>query len=74
MEESFEDCIYIKSFLFTLFQNDLRNSNTYKGILKEIETLGPDEVIHSHIETIQLDINRTPFEADVERKRNVLYE
>ena len=41
--------------------------------MKEIETVGPSEQIRSHIETIQLDINRTPFENDVEKKRKVKY-
>jgi len=35
--------------------------------------VGPGELINTHIDIIQLDINRTPFEGDIEKKRNVLF-
>ena len=50
----------------------MKSSNNYKDILLEIEQNKQTEEMRVSIETIQLDINRTPFEGDVEKKRLVI--
>lgn len=49
----------------------LKKSTNYHDIQKEILSLNDSKNLDLIIETIHLDINRTPFETDIDQKRNV---
>ncbi len=63
--------IFLYNLIF-LLKNKLKKTINYENILQKIKDKIHNEDLINSFETIKLDIIRTPFDSDVEKKRLVI--